>query len=179
MIEDRVKVKKNTYALKTPQVVFLTVYSSTAPCVKSSMFSKRHAIEIPIEAFFDLVTLIFDLWPWYTKLTKISFQLNYMPKFKSLCPFGRESGNRRTGRQAGRQTHRRRQNYYNWHVTDIGCNNSLHDFCISDRQPRESHRKFKNLVIMWRGLTCLVWLPIKQHVVVNWFHFQGSNGKSW
>ncbi len=53
------------YALKTPHVAeLLTVDSSAAPWVKSSMMSNRHLIEIWIEKFFDLVTLTIDLCPW-------------------------------------------------------------------------------------------------------------------
>ncbi len=47
--------KKNAYALKTPYiVVFLTV-------ILLSQFRRRRSIEIPIEMFFDLMTLACDL----------------------------------------------------------------------------------------------------------------------
>ncbi len=52
--------KKNAYALNTPHVAVFIVDSPATPSLKSSI-SGRHSIEVPIETFFDLVTLTFDL----------------------------------------------------------------------------------------------------------------------
>ncbi len=53
--------KKNAYALKTPHdAVIITVILASRFFGKSSI-SRGHSIEIPIETFFDLVILTFDL----------------------------------------------------------------------------------------------------------------------
>ncbi len=51
--------KKNAYALKTPHAVSVHSFSSVSSL--ASMNSESHSIERPIETFFDLVTLTFDL----------------------------------------------------------------------------------------------------------------------
>ncbi len=69
---------------------------------------------------FDLVTLTIDLdlqtWPRYPSTWPTC--RNSSPY---ICPFGHESGNRQTDTHT--QTHRRCQNYYTQHVTDVGCKN--------------------------------------------------------
>ncbi len=47
--------EKNAYALKTPHIVVLLTV------ILQSRFLTRHSIEIPMETFFDPVTLTFDL----------------------------------------------------------------------------------------------------------------------
>ncbi len=75
------------------------------------MISGRHSIEIPIETFFDLVTLTY-------KLDLDILPLDLHAKIQvCVCQFGRESGNTQTHTQK----HRRCQNYYTRQVTDLGC----------------------------------------------------------
>ncbi len=70
-------------------------------------------------------------WPW--PLT-YDLDLQTWPRYPStwptyrnyslyVCPFGRESGNTQT--DTDRQTHRRCQNYYTRHVTDVGFENRI------------------------------------------------------
>ena len=53
---------------KHPTSLYWSFDSLATSSVKSSMISRRHSIEIPIETFFDLVTLIFDLFTFKLNL---------------------------------------------------------------------------------------------------------------
>ena len=85
-------------------------------CTASSLVSAD------LKMLFDLVTLIFDLWPWPLNLTWISFHLTYMPKFRSLC----------LSVHAGGNTHTHTHNVKTiTPVADAGCNENTWVFMWS------------------------------------------------
>ena len=122
--------KKNTYALKTPHVVFL-------PVIFLSFLFGRSTGHKVLRSQWNVPVIIFwprdlDLWPMTLtyKLDLDNLPLDLHAKIQVcmyVCSVGRV---RWTDRHT--HTHRRCQNYYIHHVRDVGCNNrallALQDF---------------------------------------------------
>ncbi len=72
-----------------------------------------HALKCPLDTFFDLVTLTFDLFD----LDLDILPLDLYAKIQ-VCMSVRSA-------VRVRHTDRRCQNYYTRHVTDVGCNNQV------------------------------------------------------
>ncbi len=114
---------KNTFALKTPHVVFLSLPWQLS-YIYTLLRARRKAIETTMKRFWpgDL-----NLWPWPSNLTWIICHLSSMPKFKFICMSvqpaewdKRTPGDGHTHTQ--RQTDRKSQSYYTHHVRDGGSN---------------------------------------------------------
>ncbi len=78
------------YPLKTPCVVFefLSTHIPNLPPIHIHHWSvwAWRKLKFPFKICFNLTTLTFDLWPWPSNLTYISFDFTYIPQIRSVWP---------------------------------------------------------------------------------------------